>query len=154
MPSAQPPVLLDSIALVSTLGEHSAGSIIVSGSHGGVSAASFVVDHPHRPLIVFFNDAGMGKDGAGIAGLAMLQAIGVAGCAYSHQSARIGEAADGLAHGVVSHANATARALGVAAGDRVDAWVANLCEAASAVSGEAVAAKRSPGPAEPAASGP
>ena len=66
------PVLLDSIALVSTLGEHSANTVIVSGSHGGVSAASFVVDHPYRPMIVFFNDAGIGKDSAGIAGLAML----------------------------------------------------------------------------------
>lgn len=95
--------LLDSIALVATLGHASAGAVIVSGSHGGVSAASFVVDHPHRPRVVFFNDAGIGKDRAGIAGLSMLEAIGVAACAYSHESARIGEAADGLAHGVVSH---------------------------------------------------
>jgi hypothetical protein len=101
--------------------------VIVSGSHGGVSAASFVVDHPHRPLIVFFNDAGIGKDDAGIAGLPMLEAIGVAGCAYSHVSARIGEAADGLASGVVSHINAPARAMGIQAGDRVAAIVAARC---------------------------
>jgi hypothetical protein len=113
MSAPRSPVLLDSIALVSTLGEHSADTVIVSGSHGGVSAASFVVDHPHRPLIVFFNDAGIGKDDAGIAGLPMLEAIGVAGCAYSHLSARIGEAADGLASGVVSHVNAPARAMGI-----------------------------------------
>lgn len=126
MRTSTAPVLLDSIALVSTLAEHSAGTVIVSGSHGGVSAASFVVDHPHRPLIVFFNDAGIGKDDAGIAGLAMLEAIGVAGCAYSHLSARIGEAADGLANGVVSHVNAPAGALGIRAGDRVAALVATL----------------------------
>ena len=48
----------------------------------------------------------------------MLEAIGVAACAYSHESARIGEAADGLAHGVVSHLNAGARALGIREGDR------------------------------------
>jgi hypothetical protein len=127
MSAPRSPVLLDSIALVSTLGEHSADTVIVSGSHGGVSAASFVVDHPHRPLIVFFNDAGIGKDGAGIAGLPMLEAIGVAGCAYSHLSARIGEAADGLASGVVSHVNAPARAMGIQAGDRVAAIVAARC---------------------------
>lgn len=126
MPSAREPDLLDSIALVSTLGRASAGAVIVSGSHGGVSAASFVVDHPHRPLAVFFNDAGIGKDGAGIAGLPMLEAIGVAGCAYSHQSARIGEAADGLAHGVVSHVNARARALGIREGEPVQTVVAAL----------------------------
>ncbi|MFZ9623900.1 MAG: hypothetical protein ACO3AD_01460 [Burkholderiaceae bacterium] len=127
MSAPRSPVLLDSIALVSTLGEHSADTVIVSGSHGGVSAASFVVDHPHRPLIVFFNDAGIGKDDAGIAGLPMLEAIGVAGCAYSHLSARIGEAADGLASGVVSHVNAPARAMGIEAGDRVAAIVAARC---------------------------
>ena len=113
------PVLLDSIALIGAMGERSRGTVVVSGSHGGVSAAGFVVDHPHRPLVVFFNDAGVGKDAAGIAGLAMLQAIGVAGCAYSHQSARIGEAADGLAHGIISYLNEAARALGLSAGQAV-----------------------------------
>ena len=73
--------------------------------------------------LVFFNDAGIGKDRAGIAGLPMLEAIGVAACAYSHESARIGEAADGLAHGVVSHLNARARALGIREGDRVQSVV-------------------------------
>ena len=124
--AARTPDLLDSIALVATLGRASAGAVIVSGSHGGVSAASFVVDHPHRPRIVFFNDAGIGKDRAGIAGLPMLEAIGVAACAYSHESARIGEAADGLAHGVVSHLNAGARALGIREGDRVQSVVDTL----------------------------
>jgi nucleotidyltransferase/DNA polymerase involved in DNA repair len=57
----------------------------------------------------------------------MLEAIGVAGCAYSHLSARIGEAADGLASGVVSHVNAPARAMGIQAGDRVAAIVAARC---------------------------
>ncbi len=142
MSARHAPVLLDSIALVSTLGEHSAGTVIVSGSHGGVSAASFVVDHPHRPLIVFFNDAGIGKDDAGIAGLPMLEAIGVAGCAYSHVSARIGEAADGLANGVVSHVNGPARAMGIQAGDRVGARVAERC-------GSPAAAARTGRPDEP-----
>jgi len=134
MVAALSPELLDSIALVSTLGARSAGSVIVSGSHGGVSAASFVVDHPHRPLVVFFNDAGIGKDRAGIAGLSMLEAIGVAGCAYSHHSARIGEAADGWAHGVISHLNDTARGLGIQPGDRVEAVVAALLARARAPS--------------------
>lgn len=114
------PVLLDSIAIIASLGEGSHGAVVVSGSHGGVSAASFVVEHAHRPQVVFFNDAGMGKDKAGIAGLAMLEAIGVAACTYSHATARIGEAADGLACGILSHLNAPARALGLRAGARVD----------------------------------
>ena len=65
---------------------------------------------------VFFNDAGVGKDDAGIAALAMLQARGVAGATVSHTSARIGDAQDMWDHGVVSHVNGHARALGIAAG--------------------------------------
>ena len=41
-----------------------------------------------------FNDAGIGKDGAGIAALAMLDAAGQPAVAVAHTSARIGEAAD------------------------------------------------------------
>ena len=126
MSGANPPTdlgrglfLLDSIALVGTLGERSHNAVLVSGSHGGVSAASFVVEHPHRPKVVFFNDAGGGKDDAGIAGLALLQGIDVPACAYAHESARIGEAADGLANGVISHLNAAALALGLRRGVRV-----------------------------------
>lgn len=63
-----------------------------------------------------FNDAGVGKDEAGIAGLAMLQAEGLAACTVSHTSARIGQAGSTLADGVVSHANTAARALGIATG--------------------------------------
>lgn len=124
-PGAEP-FLLDSIALIGGLGERSRDAVIVSGSHGGVSAAEFVVDHPHRPRIVFYNDAGIGKDGAGIAGLSMLQAIGVAACAYAHHSARIGEARDGYRHGVISHVNRLAASLGIGAGQRVDEMVQRL----------------------------
>lgn len=105
--------LLDSISAI----DHGhAGQVIVSGSHGGVSAARFVVLEPHPPHAVFYNDAGVGKDGAGIVGLDMLQAAGVIGAAYSHQSARIGEAADGLASGVLSHLNERATQAGLRAG--------------------------------------
>lgn len=106
-------LLLDSISSISP--DH-AGQVIVSGSHGGVSAARFVVDEPNPPFAVFFNDAGRGKDDAGIVGLAMVQARGVIGATYSHQSARIGEAADGLAHGVLSFLNARAREAGLREG--------------------------------------
>jgi hypothetical protein len=115
--------LLDSIAYIAPECE---GQVIVSGSHGGASAGGFVVKQAGLPHAVFFNDAGVGKDGAGIAGLAMLQAKGVAGAAYSHLSARIGEAADGLASGVVTHANAAARQAGVESGMTVKEAVTRL----------------------------
>lgn len=98
--------LLDSVALIDS--SH-AGTIVVTGSHGGRSAAGFVVDVPEKPLAVFFNDAGGGKDNAGKVGLDMLQAIGVAAACYSHMSARIGDAQDGLDNGVLTDLNVLAK---------------------------------------------
>jgi hypothetical protein len=100
------------------------GAIVVSGSHGGTSSGTFAVELPLR--LVFFNDAGVGKDGAGIAALAMLQALGVAACAVAHTSARIGDARDAWQHGVVSHVNEAAAALGVRVADRVAAAAERL----------------------------
>lgn len=91
-----------------------AGCIALSGSHGGLSAARFAL--AVRPLLAVFNDAGVGKDGAGIAGLFLLQEHGIAACAVSHTSACIGRAASTLADGVISHANEAATALGLQTG--------------------------------------
>lgn len=105
--------LLDSIAYISAQ-QH--GHVIVCGSHGGSSAGSFAVKEPKRPLAVFYNDAGGGKDDAGIAALRMLQAAGVVCATYSHLSARIGEARDGLECGVITHVNEAGAAAGVQVG--------------------------------------
>jgi len=102
--------LLDSIALIDS---SNAGTIVVTGSHGGRSAAGFVVDVSEKPLAVFFNDAGCGKDNAGKVGLDMLQAIGVAAACYSHMSARIGDAQDGLDHGILTDMNDLAKQVGI-----------------------------------------
>ncbi len=91
-----------------------AGCIALSGSHGGLSSARYAL--AVRPLLSVFNDAGVGLDGAGVAGLALLQAHGLAACAVSHMSARIGQAASAWDSGVVSHANEAAQALGIRAG--------------------------------------
>jgi len=102
--------LLDSIALIDS---SNAGTIVVTGSHGGRSAAGFVVDVSEKPLAVFFNDAGGGKDNAGKVGLDMLQAIGVPAACYSHMSARIGDAQDGLDHGILTDMNDLAKQVGI-----------------------------------------
>lgn len=111
-------VIMDSITKVT---REDSGSIAVSASHGGASSGEFALDLAPLRMAVF-NDAGVGKQAAGIAALDMLQARGVAGATVSHSSARIGDAQDTWDHGVVSHANAVARALGVLPGAR-------LCEA-------------------------
>jgi hypothetical protein len=73
-----------------------------------------------------FNDAGGGKDGAGIAALAMLQAHGVAAATVAHTSARIGDARDAWDHGLVSQANAAALALGLQPGARLSVVLRRL----------------------------
>lgn len=116
-----PLVQVDSVTELKTADR---GCIAVTGSHGGVSAARFAI--AVRPHLVVFNDAGVGRDAAGIAGLAVLQAEGLAGCTVSHASARIGEARSTLGDGVVSHVNEAAASLGVVPGLRCAAVVAAL----------------------------
>ena len=99
---------------ITELGHGDAGCIAVSGSHGGISSARFAL--AARPLLVVFNDAGIGRERAGIAALDFLQEHGIAAAAVSHDSARIGQARSTLDDGVVIHLNAMAQALGVAAG--------------------------------------
>jgi hypothetical protein len=72
-----------------------------------------VVDVSKKPLAVFFNDAGGGKDDAGKVGLGMLQAIGVPAACYSHMSARIGDAQDGLGNGILTDMNDLAKQIGI-----------------------------------------
>jgi hypothetical protein len=117
----RPVVLMDSI---SSVDEGDVGSIVVSASHGGVSSGEFATRH--RLGACFFNDAGVGKDRAGVAALAMLQEIGVAGATLSHDTACIGNARDHWEHGVVSHVNEVAAAAGVKPGQSAQDAVALL----------------------------
>jgi hypothetical protein len=103
------------------------GAWVVSASHGGVSSGEFALEVPLQGA--FFNDAGVGKDEAGIAALAMLQARGVAAATVSHQSARIGDCQDTWEHGVVSHANASAQALGLLPGQPLSEGLLRLLQA-------------------------
>lgn len=99
------------------------GCIAVSGSHGGVSSARYAL--AAGPLLSIFNDAGGGKDDAGLAALGLLQSQGLAACTVAHASARIGDAQSTLDDGIISHVNAAAERMGVVAGQRcVDAVAA------------------------------
>jgi hypothetical protein len=114
-------VLMDSISYVDAA---DAGQIVVSGSHGGLSSGRYAVEHPLAAC--FLNDAGVGKDDAGIASLAMLDKVGLACATYGSQSARIGDAADAWSCGIVSHVNRTAQALGFRTGERVADAIARV----------------------------
>jgi Na+/phosphate symporter len=113
--------LIDSIT---ELCADDAGCIAVSGSHGGISSARFA--QAAQPLLSVFNDAGVGKQQAGIAGLHWLQTQSLAACAVSHTSACIGVAQSTLQDGIISHANPAALALGVAIGQPCSQVIAQL----------------------------
>ncbi len=117
-------ILMDSITKVSKEDE---GQVVVSASHGGSSSGEFALEVPLKA--VFFNDAGVGKDDAGIAALQMLQARGIAGGTVSHLSARIGDSQDMWDHGVISHLNDAALALGLSVNERLDEALKRLVKA-------------------------
>jgi hypothetical protein len=90
------------------------GAVVVCGSHGGLYAAWLAAKAGVRAILL--NDAGVGRNSAGIAGVAWLAGQGIAACAIDHRSARIADGADMLANGIVSMSNDLAVALGCAPG--------------------------------------
>jgi hypothetical protein len=107
-------IVMDSIT---KLTPDDAGAIVVSASHGGISSGEIALAFPLTA--VFFNDAGVGKDNAGIAALEMLQQKAIAAGTVSHSSARIGDSLDMWNNGVISYVNPTARKLGLTPGSNL-----------------------------------
>src|SRR5947207_5156346 len=132
MPAA-PIVTADSITRT---GDEAAGAVVVNASHGGVYAAYLAAKLGVAAAV--FNDAGVGRDNAGIGGLDYLQELDIPAATVGHDTARIGDGADMLARGVITHANALAKALGVRAG--------MSCRDAAAVLQRAAPATREPPP--------
>ena len=101
---------------ITKLSAEATGAVVISGSHGGVYPGYLAAKAGIRALIL--NDAGVGKEQAGIGSLAYLEAKGIAAATVSHLSCRIGDTDDMIARGLVSHVNAIARACGVEQGMR------------------------------------
>lgn len=97
-------------ASVTKLGSDSRDAVIVSGSHGGIYAAYLAAAAGARAVIL--NDAGIGLDNAGIAGLGWCDGFAMAAAAVDHRSAWIGRSEGMLEQGVVSAVNETAKAAG------------------------------------------
>ena len=114
-------VIMDSITKVTREDE---GAIVLSASHGGASSGEFALEVPLT--LVLFNDAGVGKNKAGIAALDMLARRGVAGAAIGHESGMIGDAQDMWDYGVVSHVNAQAAAMGLDVGQKIKERLSTL----------------------------
>lgn len=117
-------VVLDT---VTKLGPGDRGRVAVCASHGGLYAAWCAAKAGVRAVVL--NDAGIGREEAGVAGLAWLDRLGLPAAALDHDSCRIGDGADALARGVVSRVNASAAALGVVAGQRTPDAVGRLVTA-------------------------
>jgi hypothetical protein len=107
-------VIMDSVSYIT--GENH-GDIIISGSHGGTSSARYAVDA--AAAAVFFNDAGCGKNSAGIRGLELLQEHSIIAAAVDHRTSEIANGADTYDSGVLSHVNGCAAQAGLRKGMRV-----------------------------------
>jgi hypothetical protein len=99
---------------ITKLGPRFRGAVLVAGSHGGRYCGYLAALGGLRGVI--FNDAGIGKDGAGVGSLDYLQSLEVPAATVAHTSARIGDGADMLDRGRLSACNKIAGALGCAPG--------------------------------------
>lgn len=100
--------LTDSITF---LNETNAGQIVVCGSHGGLSAGSYARKKQVR--VVFFNDAGIGKNDAGSKSLPILSDAGILACTVDCMSAEIFNGQDALENGIISACNPLAQSKGI-----------------------------------------
>ena len=107
-------ITMDSIAQMSP---DETGHLVVAGSHGSESAARHVARY--MPFGIILNDAGKGKNDAGISGLHVLEAMGILGATVDCMSARIGEGQDSYQSGVISAINDKAREAGICVGMKV-----------------------------------
>lgn len=85
--------------------------VVVCGSHGGRNAVAYAI--AHEPLGIIANDAGIGKDQAGIGGLALGDEYWTPVAVVDCRTARIGNGQDTLEHGIVSRSNSAAEEIGV-----------------------------------------
>ena len=93
---------------ITFLNENNAGDIVVCGSHGGISAGHYAQKHGLKA--VFFNDAGIGKNNAGIKGLDGLNDAGIIACTVDCMSAEIFNGQDTLENGIITVCNQLAKA--------------------------------------------
>jgi hypothetical protein len=117
MPALSEPVQIITVASCSNLRDEHRLHVAVSGSYGGRYNAYNAAKWPVRAVIM--NDAGIGKDDAGIVGLPFLDQIGMAAATADAMTCHIGDGGHMLAHGVISHVNQAAAALGCKRGQSV-----------------------------------
>lgn len=88
--------------------------VVVPASYIGVLPARMIAIH--RPRAVIGHDACVGKDGAGIAGLWYLEALGIAAATADGMTADMGNGDDLYRGGAISYVNYVAEICGVTVG--------------------------------------
>ncbi len=117
MSAAHDEVKILTVASCSNIRAEHRSHVVVSGSYGGRYNAFNAAKWPVRAVIM--NDAGVGRDNAGIVGLDFLDRIDMAAATADARTCHIGDGDHMLAHGIISHVNRRAAALGCAAGQSV-----------------------------------
>ena len=92
---------------ITFLNAGNAGDIVAWGSHGGLSAGKYA--KKHQVKAVFFNDAGIGKNNAGVKSLEYLNDTGIPACTVDCMSAEIFNGQDVLENGIISVCNQLAK---------------------------------------------
>lgn len=97
-----------------SIDENNKNDIVVDGSHFGLNVGEMALKAGIGGMIG--NDAGIGLDDAGVAGLKFLERYGIPAAAVSCMSANIGNGTSTYEEGQISVANEVAKKLGVAVG--------------------------------------
>jgi hypothetical protein len=105
------------VASCSFVRDEHGSHVVVSGSYGGRYNAFNAAKRGVRGVIM--NDAGVGKDNAGICGLDYLDQIDLAAATADAQTCHIGDGDHMLEHGIISHVNRAAAGLGCVPGQSV-----------------------------------
>lgn len=100
-------VLITVTDSITFLNKNNSGDIVVCGSHGGLSAGDYA--QKNRVKAVFFNDAGIGKNNAGVKSLESLSDAGILACTVDCMSAEIFNGQDVLANGIITVCNQLAK---------------------------------------------
>ncbi|MBU2534767.1 MAG: YunC family protein [Chloroflexi bacterium] len=104
-------VVADSAA---AMDESTKGDVFVDGSHCGVNVGEMTIHSGVGAMIG--NDAGMGKNDAGIAALKMCDEQGIPAAAVAAMSAKVGSGMSTYEQGQISAVNEAAKKLGVSVG--------------------------------------
>lgn len=88
--------------------------VIVTGSHSGQNSGEYLAHNNIKGTIG--NDAGMGKNDAGIVGLKILEGHDIPAAAVASMSAKIGNGTSTYEQGKISAVNGLAKELGITVG--------------------------------------